>query len=104
MAENNQNREDIRLEFNSANSGLDMDKTSNQVKKGVLTYALNAGVENYDANSINYQNEPGNEFCVSFPEGFTMIGDHFIQEKNKHIFFITNDDTKENSSREFHDG
>jgi len=95
MAENNQNREDIRLEFNSANSGLDMDKTSNQVKKGVLTYALNAGVENYDANSINYQNEPGNEFCVSFPEGFTMIGDHFIQEKNKHIFFITNDDTKD---------
>ena len=39
---------------------------------------------------INYQNEQGNEFCVTFPEGFVLIGKHFINEKNKHIFFITN--------------
>ena len=79
----------IRQEYNNATVGLNMDQTPNQIKKGSLTYALNAAVENYDANAINYQNEEGNEFCLQFPTGYVLIGEHFIQEKNKHIFFIT---------------
>jgi hypothetical protein len=30
---------------------------------------------------------------VSFPAGFVLIGNHFIQEKSKHIFFLTNPNT-----------
>jgi hypothetical protein len=83
----------IRNEFNSANVGLNQDSTLNQIKQGTLTYALNATVENFDANSINYQNESGNVFCVSFPEGYALIGTHFINEQNKHIFFLANPST-----------
>ena len=83
----------IRLEYNNATVGLNMDQTLNQIKPGTLTYALNAALENFDASSVNYQNEQGNEFCVSFPQGFTLIGNHFIGEQNKHIFFITNPNT-----------
>jgi len=73
--------------------GMNMDNTPNQINKGVVSYALNAAVENFDANSVNYQNEPGNELCFDFPEGYQLIGKHFIQEKNKHVFFITNPET-----------
>jgi hypothetical protein len=91
MAEQGQGN--VRQEYNNATTGLNMDQTVNQIPKGKLTYALNAVVENFDANSVNYQNEPGNEPCVTFPSGFVLIGTHFIQERNKHIFFITNPET-----------
>ena len=83
----------VKQEYNNATTGLNLDQSLNQVQKGRLTYALNAAVENFDSNSVNYQNEPGNEFCIRFPEGFVLIGEHFIIEKNKHIFFITNPNT-----------
>ena len=85
----------IRQENNAAVSGLNMDQTLNQVKKGQLTYALNAAVENFDATGVNYQNEPANELCVNFPDGFILIGSHFINEKNKHIFFLIHPETGE---------
>ncbi len=50
----------IIQEYNVARLGLDMDSSAAQIVKGKLSYALNAVVENFDANSINYQNEPGN--------------------------------------------
>jgi hypothetical protein len=87
MAE--QEEGNIRQNYNNATSGLNLDQTLNQIPKGKLTYALNAAVENFDSNSVNYQNEPGNKFCLQFPEGYVLIGEHFIIEKNKHIFFIT---------------
>ena len=89
----NGDQSNVRQEYNNATTGLNLDQTLNQVQKGRLTYALNAAVENFDANSVNYQNEPGNELCIRFPEGFVLIGEHFIIEKNKHIFFITNPST-----------
>jgi hypothetical protein len=67
-----------------------MDLTVNQIDKGKLTYALNANLENFDASSVNYQNEQGNKLCLNFPDGYKLIGEHFIQEKNKHIFFLAN--------------
>lgn len=91
MAEQEQGN--IRQEYNNATVGLNMDQTPNQIKKGSLTYALNAAVENYDANSVNYQNEEGNELCLTFPDGWLLIGTHFINEKAKHIFFMVNPDT-----------
>ena len=83
----------IKVEYNSGVTGINMDNTVNQVQKGTLTYALNAAVENFDSNSVNYQNEPGNEFCLDFPEGYHLIGTHFISEQFKHIFFLANPDT-----------
>ena len=91
MAEQEQGN--IRQEFNSATTGLNMDRSVTQIPKGQLTYALNAAVENFDSNSVNYQNEPGNVFCLEFPEGYLLIGEHFIQERNKHVFFLTNPET-----------
>ncbi len=70
MAE--QEEGNIRQEFNSANTGLNMDRSVTQIPKGQLTYALNAAVENFDSNSVNYQNEPGNELCLTFPEGYLL--------------------------------
>jgi len=89
------NQGNIKTEYNQGTTGMNMDNSINQIPKGALTYALNAAVENFDASSINYQNEPGNEFCLQFPQGYQLIGEHFIAEQNKHIFFITNPDTQQ---------
>lgn len=83
----------IREEYNVARTGLNLDSSVNQVEKGKLTYALNAAVENFDSNSVNYQNEPGNELCLQFPANFHLIGEHFIAEQNKHVFFLVNPET-----------
>jgi len=89
----NQQRGNININYNAAQTGIDMDKSLGQIAKGKLTYALNANVENFDSNSVNYQNEEGNEFCLEFPSGYTLIGKHYIQEKAKHIFFLVNSST-----------
>ena len=83
----------IIQEYTNATSGLDLDSSVNQIQKGKLTYALNAAVENFDGNSVSYQNEPGNEICLNFPANYHVIGQHFIPEQNKHIFFLTNPET-----------
>lgn len=90
MAEEQSN---IKQEYTNAVSGLDMDRLPSQIAKGRLSYALNAVVEGFDANGVAYQNEPMNEFCVEFPEGYVLIGSHTISEQAKHIFFITNPTT-----------
>jgi len=83
----------IKIDYNTASTGLNMDNMLSQIPKGSLSYSLNASVENYDSNSISYQNEPGNEFTLTFPEGYILIGKHFINEASKHIFFLTNPET-----------
>ena len=83
----------IKQEYSVASAGLNLDNSVNQVPNGKLTYALNASIENFNDTSINYQNEQGNEFCVSFPEDYVLIGQHFIPEKEKHIYFIVNSKT-----------
>jgi hypothetical protein len=89
------NQGNIKQNFNAAQTGLNMDQTLAQVPKGKLTYALNAAVENFDSDSVNYQNEAGNQFCLNFPEDYVLIGEHFIQEKNIHIFYLVNSNTGE---------
>jgi len=91
-------RSNVNQEYNVASVGMNLDNSVSQVPKGMLTYALNASVENFDSNSVNYQNEPGNEPCFDtnaefFPGGYILIGTHFIQEKNKYIFFLANPTT-----------
>jgi hypothetical protein len=72
-----------------------MDSSINQLTPGKISYALNAAVENFDSNSVNYQNEPGNELCLVFPQNYILIGEHFIGEQNKHLFFLANPNTEE---------
>jgi hypothetical protein len=89
------NTNNIRQNYDAAQLGLNMDQTLGQIKKGTLTYALNANLENFDSNSVNYQNEEGNVLCsdeenIFFPNDFVLIGTHFINEQNKHIFFLVN--------------
>ena len=92
MAEDQSN---IKQEENVARVGMNMDLSMNQIPKGALTYALNGALENFDSNSTSYQNEPGNVLCCEFPEGYHVIGKHFINEQNKHIFFLTNPETND---------
>jgi hypothetical protein len=90
MAEEEKSKGNITPNYNTANTGLNLDSSVNQVKQGSLTYALNAAVENFDGNIVNYQNELGNDLCVTFPKSYLLIGNHFINEKRKHIFFLHN--------------
>lgn len=80
----------VRINPGAAQAGLNLDSSVSQVGKGKVTYALNAAVENFDDNSISYQNELGNELCLTLPTGYRLIGEYYISEKEKHIFFITN--------------
>lgn len=84
------NASNIKMNYTAAQLGLDMDSSVSQVKKGKLTYALNANLANFDSTSVNYQNEEGNELCLNFPEDYVVIGKHYIQEKSRHIFFLVN--------------
>ena len=88
MAE--QQDSNIRQENNSANAGMNLERSISQIKKGTLSYALNAAVENFDANGVSYQNEPSNELCLEFPQGYQLIGSHLIVEQSKNIFFLAN--------------
>ena len=91
MADNTQApQSNVKPEYNTATTGLNLDQSVSQIPKGKLSYALNAAVENFDANSVNYQNESGNELCLQFPTDYQLIGKHLIAEKNKHIFFLAN--------------
>lgn len=90
MAEN----PNIKQENNTANAGMNLERSVSQIPKGTLSYALNATVENFDANGVSYQNEPGNELCINFPEGYQIIGNpHFIAQLNKIVFFLANSET-----------
>lgn len=86
MAEKEQSN--IRQEINTATVGLNMDNAPMGISKGQLSYALNSNVENFDSLGVSYGNEEGNILCLTFPEGYLLIGKHFIAEQNKHIFFL----------------
>lgn len=73
--------------------GMDLEQSLKQLKKGKLTYALNAMIEGFDGQYVNYQNEPGNELCVTFPDGYRPIGVYTIYEQNRVVYFLSNPDT-----------
>ena len=81
------------LRDNSAELGLNTNSTISQVKKGQVTYALNAQIEGFDGQSLTYQNEQANTFCCQFPKGFKVIGNYSIIEKDMVVFWITNPST-----------
>jgi hypothetical protein len=89
-------KSNINLQFNAAKAGLNLDYSQNNISKGLLSYALNAVVENFDSNSVQYQNEPGNAFCFDFPKDYKVVGKYYIPERNTGIFFLNNPITGDN--------
>jgi hypothetical protein len=86
---------DINTSPQSANVGLNLSSIMRQKREGELTFAMNAVVENFDGNTITYQNESGNVFCVSIPEGYTVNGKKHIIERNLIILWLINESTGE---------
>lgn len=72
----------------TANIGLNLDSSANQVTQGQVTYALNAVVESFNGEEVNYQVESANTLCADFPDGLKVIGSHNIVEKGYAIFFL----------------
>jgi hypothetical protein len=88
--DNNNNASNISPNPNQAFLGLNLNSIIRQIRPGQLTYALNAMVSNFDGNEISYQNEQGNEFCCSFPEGYKVIGQRNIIELGITVVMLAN--------------
>lgn len=74
--------------LSQAIGGLNTENVSSQIQKGELTNALNAVVENFDGNAVQYQNEQSNELCWPIKEGFHLIGRENIVEQNKTLVML----------------
>lgn len=83
----------ITLNGKQAAGGMNLNSSLRQVKPGQVTYALNALVENFDGNGINYQNETGNIDCWNYPLGYRVNGRHFIAEQDRVVIFLVNPTT-----------
>ena len=57
----------IKQEGNTAAAGMNLERSTSQIPKGSLSYALNATVEGFDKNNVSYQNELGSELYDPFP-------------------------------------
>lgn len=79
--------------INKAIIGLNTDLISSELSPGLLTYALNAKVSNYQNSAISYQNEQGNIECLSFPEGYQVIHVKNITSIKRVLYFLTNPTT-----------
>src|SRR6185503_1091737 len=78
-----------------SNIGLNLNNTLRQVPEGQYTFALNAVLSGFDGQKYTIQNEQGNEECVPYPEGFTLIGKRNITERNLILVMLANDNTGE---------
>ena len=58
--------------------GMNLDSSANQIAQGQTSYALNAVVESFSGEEVNYQTESANELCTEFPAGLKVIGIHNI--------------------------
>lgn len=76
-----------------AKVGLNLDSIISDIPQGMLTYALNAQLENFDGNQVTYQNEQANEPCATFPAGYKVCGIHNIVENGYAVVFLVNEDT-----------
>lgn len=70
--------------------GLNTEGVITEVNPGQLTYALNANVQNFDGNSITYQNDCANINCLTFPVGYNIIGVKNITQLKKVMYWLTN--------------
>lgn len=88
-----QGPQDIEINPNQAVGGMNLNSVLREVKPGQLSYALNAQIENFAGDGITYQNESGNLLQFNFPDGYKVIGDHFIPEQDRVVFWLANPTT-----------
>ena len=86
--EGNQN-----INSNRALAGLNTDNIISEIQPGYVTDALNAINGSFDGHAVTYQNEEGNAFCVTLPQGYKCIGLKNIMQINQTWYFLTNPDT-----------
>lgn len=79
---------------NTATSGLNTDLIPSQLQPGMLTYARNAVVANFDGRAITYQNEQGNELHTPLKDNFKVIGLKNIIEQDITVLFLVDPGTK----------
>lgn len=82
----------ISLNPKQAKIGMSLDSIVSDIPQGMLSYALNAQVENFDGNQVTYQNETGNILCTNFPTGYSVVHTKNIIEKNLIVVFLAKDD------------
>ena len=85
--------ENINANYTQATVGLNTDNGVLNIHPGMLTYALNANVQNFDGNSITYQNDQANVGCVTFPAGYHVIGIKNIPQISTVMYWLTNPTT-----------
>lgn len=87
--------EQSNIQQNAKNAyvGLNLNGVPSQIKNGQLSWAVNAIVENFDGNSVSYQNETANKLCTNFPQGWAVIGQKNIIEDNIKLFWLVNETT-----------
>lgn len=90
-----QKHSDVNVRPKQAVVGLNLDSTIISIPQGMLSYALNAQLENFDGNQVTYQNEQANEHCVDFPAGYKVIGLHNIVENGYVVAWLVNEDTRD---------
>lgn len=74
--------------------GMSLDSTASSIPQGMLSFAMNAVVENFDGNQVTYQNETGNVLCTNLPQGYILIGRHNILQKNIILVWLVTEDNK----------
>jgi hypothetical protein len=68
--------------------GLNLDSVPSQRKQGQLSFAQNAVVSGVDETSIAYQNELATRAVGTLPPDTTVVGTHYIPERNLIIYFL----------------
>lgn len=80
----------ISINARSAEVGINADSLLPLIKPGVLSWAVNAILENFDGNSTSYQNEQANVLCAEFPIGYKVIGIRNIIEEGFAVVWLYN--------------
>lgn len=72
----------------SASLGLDLDSSKIAISQGIYTYGLNGVI----TEKLFAQNEPSNEKCFDFPDGYYSIGSVVVDEHV--VYFLANPTTE----------
>lgn len=80
--------------INSINLGMNTDSSNYNLQKGQYSFALNAGLEDFNGEGFpSIQNSPSNFLAVNFPTGFKVVGKRYIPEFKRTIFMLHNPTT-----------
>lgn len=82
------------MNLNSATKGMNLDlyALNNDTTKAYIK-AFNARQESIDGEELQLTNEPSNEECIKFPEGYTLMGSLVIPELLRTYYWIVNPST-----------